>query len=267
MKFAAHVPASVHYGPNLRALATRLSIEQRLPWAQVVGLLNECSGTSFSERSLELTLQKAVQLSKPLRHSIAAELHQSDILHFDEGATPFAERTCYASWLLCKSSAQSGLRGYTSSCWACMKTLAEPLRQRLFSENTAACASKPMPKNPSPGSLLRSVGVVRRPKAATCCDVCSRTRSRYCALPWRKEFPSIKTKPREICVLSRSSRKSAEAGEVGKGLTTTRPCRAYFPPWASKARMCFATCASASRKLPPFPLPVSSPNLHRISWG
>jgi len=80
----------VQYGPNLRALVTKLSIEQRLPSAQVAGLLNELCGNSFSERSLELTLQKAVQLSKPLRQSIAAELHQSDILHFDEGATPFA---------------------------------------------------------------------------------------------------------------------------------------------------------------------------------
>ena len=66
-EFAAHVPASVQYGPNLRALATKLSIEQRLPSAQVACLLNELSDTSFSERSLELTLQKAVQLTKPLR--------------------------------------------------------------------------------------------------------------------------------------------------------------------------------------------------------
>ena len=57
---------------------------------------------------------------------------------------PRAERTCYASWLLCKSRAPPGLRGYTSSCWACMETLAETLRQRLFSENIAACSSKPM---------------------------------------------------------------------------------------------------------------------------
>ena len=74
----------MQYGPNLRALATKLSIEQRLPSAQVAGLLNELYGTSFSERSPELTLQKAVQLSKPLRQSIAAELRQSDTLHFDE---------------------------------------------------------------------------------------------------------------------------------------------------------------------------------------
>ena len=180
---------------------------------------------------------------------------------------PCEERTCSASWLPCKSRAQSGLLGYTSSCWACMTTLAEPLRQRLFSENTAACSSKPMPQNPSPGSLLRSVGVPRRPKAATCCDVCSSTRPRCCALPWKKEFPSPTTKPSEIFVFSRSSRKSAEAGEVGKGLTTTRPCRACSPAGASKARMCSAACASSSLKLPPFPLPVSSPNLHRISWG
>ena len=44
-EFAAHVPASVQYGPNLRALATKLSIEQRLPSAQVAGLLNELSDT------------------------------------------------------------------------------------------------------------------------------------------------------------------------------------------------------------------------------
>ena len=64
-EFAAHVPASVQSGPNLRALATKLSIERRLPLVQVASLLNELSGTFFSERSLELTLQKAVQLSKP----------------------------------------------------------------------------------------------------------------------------------------------------------------------------------------------------------
>ena len=149
---------------------------------------------------------------------------------------PCAERTCYAIWLPCKSRAQPGLLGYTSSYWACMKTLAEPLRQRLFSENSAAYSSKPMPQNPSPGSLLRSVGVPRRPKAATCCDVYSSTRPWCCALPWKKEFPSPTTKPREICVLSRSSRKSAEAGEVGKGLTTTRPCRALLFSWRKQGK-------------------------------
>ena len=50
----------------------------------MAGLLNELSGTSFSERSLDLNLLKAVQLSRPLRQSIAAELRQSDIPHFDE---------------------------------------------------------------------------------------------------------------------------------------------------------------------------------------
>ena len=148
-----------------------------------------------------------------------------------------------------------------------MKTLAEPLRQRLFSENTTACSSKPMPQNPSLGSPLRSVGVPRLPKAATCCDVYSSTRPRCCALPWKKELPSPTTKPKEICVLSKSSRKSVEAGEVGKRLTNMRPCRACSPAGASKARMCSAACASSSLKLPPFPLRVSSPNLHRISWG
>ena len=156
---------------------------------------------------------------------------------------PCAERTCYASCLLCKSRAQFWLLGYTSSCWACMKTLAEPLRQRLFSENNAACSSKPMPQNPSPGSLLRSVGVPRLPKAATCCDVYSSTRPRCRALTWKKELPSPTTKPRKICVLSRSSRKSVEAGEVGKGLTTTRPCRACSPDWcACRGPVAVAAC-------------------------
>ena len=102
-EFACHVPASVQYGPNLRALATKLSIERLLPSAQVAGLLNELYGNSFSERSLELTLQKAVQLSKPLRQSIAAELHQSDILHFDETGVRVAGQL---QWLLVASNAQ-----------------------------------------------------------------------------------------------------------------------------------------------------------------
>ena len=74
----------MQYGPNLRALATKLTIEQRLLSDKVAGFLNELYGTPFSKRSLELTLQKAVQLSKPLHESMAAELRQSDLLHFDE---------------------------------------------------------------------------------------------------------------------------------------------------------------------------------------
>ena len=69
----------------------------------MAGLLNELYGTSFSERSLELTLQKAVQLSKPLRQSIAAELHQSDILHFDETGVRVAGQL---QWLHVASNAQ-----------------------------------------------------------------------------------------------------------------------------------------------------------------
>ena len=172
-EFAAHVPASMQYVPNLRALATKLSIEQQLLSANVAGLLNELYSTSFSERSLELTPQKAVQLSKPLHESTAAELRQSDKLYFyaDRMRHALCWAPCYVSWLLCTSRAQPGLLGYTSACWACMKITAEPLRQRLFSENNAACSSKLMPEKPSHGSPLRSVGVPRLPKAATCCDV------------------------------------------------------------------------------------------------
>ena len=43
-EFAAHAPASVQYGPDLRALATKLSIKQRLPSAQLAGLLNQLYG-------------------------------------------------------------------------------------------------------------------------------------------------------------------------------------------------------------------------------
>ena len=57
-----HVAASVNY-VLLDTLATNLTIEKLLTSAQVAGLFNELYGTSFSERSLELTLQKAVQLS------------------------------------------------------------------------------------------------------------------------------------------------------------------------------------------------------------
>ena len=50
-----------------------------------------------------MTLQKAVQLSKPLRQSIAAELRQSDILHFDETGVRVAGQL---QWLHVASNAQ-----------------------------------------------------------------------------------------------------------------------------------------------------------------
>ena len=58
---------------------------------------------SFSERSLGLTPLKAVQLSKPLRQSIAAELHQSSILHLDETGVSVAGQL---QWLHVTSNAQ-----------------------------------------------------------------------------------------------------------------------------------------------------------------
>ena len=62
---------------------------------------------SFSERSLELTLQKAVQLSKPLRQSIAAELRQSNILHFDATGVRVAGQL---QWLHVASNVQGTQR-------------------------------------------------------------------------------------------------------------------------------------------------------------
>ena len=46
-EFAAHVSASVQYGPNLRALAIKLSTEQRVPSAQVAGSVNKLYGIFF----------------------------------------------------------------------------------------------------------------------------------------------------------------------------------------------------------------------------
>ncbi len=80
-EFAAHVLASVQNGPNLRALATKLSIVQRLPSAQVAGLLNELYGTSFSKRGQEARQSKAF-LWKDFR-GVAA--HDCWSAYFDEG--------------------------------------------------------------------------------------------------------------------------------------------------------------------------------------
>jgi len=77
-------PASVQYGPQIKALAVYLTIYQLLPVARVSQLLSDLFGTTFSQASILEACQKSAQRVAPLLLQIKAPLQASRVLHVDE---------------------------------------------------------------------------------------------------------------------------------------------------------------------------------------
>ncbi len=77
-------PASVQYGPQIKALAVYLTIFQLLPVARVSQLLSDLFSTTFSQASVLATCQKSAQRLTPVLKQIRTVLQHSRVLHNDE---------------------------------------------------------------------------------------------------------------------------------------------------------------------------------------
>jgi transposase len=78
------IPASVQYGPQIKALAVYLTTLQLLPVARVSLLLSDLFDTTFSEASVLAACQKSAQSVAPVIEQIKTALQTSRVLHTDE---------------------------------------------------------------------------------------------------------------------------------------------------------------------------------------
>jgi transposase len=78
------IPASVQYGPQIKALAVYLTVFQLLPVARVSQLLSDLFDTTFSQASVLSACQKSSQRVAPVLSQIKAALQTSRVLHADE---------------------------------------------------------------------------------------------------------------------------------------------------------------------------------------
>lgn len=74
------VPASVQYGPQIKALAVYLTVFQLLPVARVSQLLSDLFDTTFSQASALSACQKSSQRVAPVLSQIKAALQTSRVL-------------------------------------------------------------------------------------------------------------------------------------------------------------------------------------------
>jgi transposase len=78
------IPASVQYGPQIKALAVYLATLQLLPVARVSHLLTDLFGSTFSQASVLAACQKSAQSVAPVVEQIKRALQNSRVLHNDE---------------------------------------------------------------------------------------------------------------------------------------------------------------------------------------
>jgi transposase len=78
------LPATVQYGPQIKALAVYLSLFQLLPVARVSQVLSDLFDTSFSQASVLAACRESAQRVAPVLEQIKTALQHSQVLHNDE---------------------------------------------------------------------------------------------------------------------------------------------------------------------------------------
>ena len=76
--------ASVHYGPNIKALAVYLACMHLLPLARVCQILSDLFGTTFSEACVLAACRQSASALPLVLAMIKTALQKSKVMHNDE---------------------------------------------------------------------------------------------------------------------------------------------------------------------------------------
>lgn len=82
--YSANVKSSVQYGAGVRALVTKLSVDHKMPLAQISTLFADLYGYNLNSETIETTLERGYELSAELEESVKAALQAASVGHFDE---------------------------------------------------------------------------------------------------------------------------------------------------------------------------------------
>lgn len=83
-EYPAHVTASVQYGPTVRALLTKLSVDHKMPLEQISQLFEDLYGYDLNTTTIENTLEQAYELAETVEKQTKVCLLEADQGHFDE---------------------------------------------------------------------------------------------------------------------------------------------------------------------------------------
>lgn len=83
-QYPAYVKARVQYGPGVRALVTKLSVEHKMPLEQISSHFMDMYGYELNSETTETALEQGYCLAEPLEVSIVEQLKKAEVAHFDE---------------------------------------------------------------------------------------------------------------------------------------------------------------------------------------
>lgn len=83
-EYPGYVTASVQYGPGVRALVTKLSVDHKMPLEQISCLFTDLYGYELNSETVENALEQGYELAAPLEATTVAQLKKSAVVHFDE---------------------------------------------------------------------------------------------------------------------------------------------------------------------------------------
>jgi transposase len=83
-KYPEYVTGSVQYGPGVRAMVTKLSVDHKMPLEQISRMFADMYGYELNTETVETALEQGYELAEPLEAVVMAELKQARVAHFDE---------------------------------------------------------------------------------------------------------------------------------------------------------------------------------------
>lgn len=83
-RYPSEVTASVQYGAGVRALVTQLSVDHRMPLAQISRLFEDLYGYALNSTTMEETLRRGDALAEAVEAQIKTRLTGEPCVHFDE---------------------------------------------------------------------------------------------------------------------------------------------------------------------------------------
>jgi transposase len=83
-QYPAYVKASVQYGPGVRALVTKLSVDHKMPLEQISSLFRDMYHYELNSETAETALEQGYCLAEPLEALVAKQLKKAEVAHFDE---------------------------------------------------------------------------------------------------------------------------------------------------------------------------------------
>ena len=83
-EYPGDVRSPVQYGPGVRALVVKLSVDHKMPLEQICALFSDLYGYELNSETVERALEEGYELAAPLEAETKGQLAQANVAHFDE---------------------------------------------------------------------------------------------------------------------------------------------------------------------------------------